>query len=303
MKILIQPSTLGRQSVFFRRQISDNVAWPTDKRGMRTINTILQKGFLSGGLVHQHFQTITNLPPKRWTTFDFKRFMVVSNFIWLLGLMFAGVLVYFSAQVVQVYAQRYRTATQRTESLISEIERLHALNLYTSTQAIDIARNMHRVMESGRGAQMDFLETIVPEALRLQITHGVPASATISMAIYESRYGTSKLATDHQNYFGIKAFPSSWSGATTTLPTIDSGQPTVANFRAYADPKSAVVGYAEFLRSSPRYKEAFEYRDGESFVRAILKAGYCPDPDYLGNIRIIMKRHSLAGLDLPPTTN
>ncbi len=73
----------------------------------------------------------------------------------------------------------------------------------------------------------------------------------------------------------------------------------MAYFRCYSDLKNSVRGYAEFLHSSDRYKEAFIHQNGEKFVQAILNAGYCPDKDYLQNIRTVMQRHHLFNLDLP----
>lgn len=250
------------------------------------------------------------LPRPRWSTFRIKRMIWITNLCWAIGL---GISVY-AVQLLQQAITRHetlfqramlestareRTAGERVEALLSEIDRLHTLNLYTSAQAIEIARHMHRVLESGRGNQMDFLEKIVPEALKLQITHGIPASATIAMGIYESNYGRAELASKYHNYFGIKAFDSTWKGSVVLQPTRDNGRLTTAKFRCYPDLQHSVYGYGNFLRNTDRYAVAFQHRNGLKFTQAILAAGYCPDADYLENIQTIMKRHYLTGLDLP----
>lgn len=249
-------------------------------------------------------------PVRHWSVFRVRRLVWTSNLCWFVGLLVSSWLILilwnviagwerkFQVAVAQ-YEQRFRSAEERTVALQGEIGRLQHLNLYTSAQAIEIARHMHTVMESGRGGQMDFLEAIVPEALRAQITRGVPASATVAMAIYESNYGRSELSVKSHNYFGIKAFEGSWTGPKVEARTRDSGQLRTAHFRCYSSLHKAVAGYGDFLSEGDRYKPAFAHRGGEKFVQAILKAGYCPDGDYLANIRTIMERHHLALLDLP----
>jgi flagellum-specific peptidoglycan hydrolase FlgJ len=119
----------------------------------------------------------------------------------------------------------------------------------------------------------------------------------MAMSIYESGYGKSELARSSNNFFGLKAFASVWDGPKVHQQTRDLGRKTMAYFRAYPDVDAAVLGYAEFLKV-PRYAKAFAFKTGPEFIAVILKAGYCPDADYLANIKIIMDRHHLADLDV-----
>ncbi|MDD5261059.1 MAG: glucosaminidase domain-containing protein [Methylacidiphilales bacterium] len=201
--------------------------------------------------------------------------------------------VFHSAQVAKLEAE------QRMAQLQQEIDRLQQLNYYTSTQMIGLAKKIHDVVETADGDQKKFLSLLIPEALRVQATHGVPASATMAMAIYESGYGRSQLAVEHNNFFGLKALSEAWEGPRVYTATHDSGQRTMAYFRGYSDIHTAVLGYADFLKESGRYASAFHYRDGDKFVQAILKAGYCPDSDYHRHIAEIISRHQLNTLDLP----
>ncbi len=275
--------------------------WAGPRRGALDLTRALSLG---------RHMPIMKAPQRHWSVFSVRRLVWVSNLCWFIGLLFAGGLILFLWSViagwehrfqeaVAQYEQRFRSAEERTVVLQSEIGRLHDLNLYTSSQSIEIARHMHTVMESGRGVQMDFFEAIVPEALRVQVTHGVPASATVAMAIYESNYGRSELGVKNHNYFGIKAFDGSWKGPKVYAATRDNGKARMAYFRMYPSLKQSVEGYADFLRDGDRYKEAFTHRSGEKFAQTILQAGYCPDGDYLQNIHTIMQRHHLALLDLP----
>jgi flagellum-specific peptidoglycan hydrolase FlgJ len=147
-------------------------------------------------------------------------------------------------------------------------------------------------------SQQEFLRVMIPLALQIKKDFGVPASATVAMAAYESHYGQSRLATEHFNFFGLKALDPTWDKARTRMTTRDEGIAQLAWFRSYGDFLSGVRGYGEFLAENQRYRGAFASADGLSFVQKVLKAGYCPDSDYLGNIQLLMQRHQLRELDV-----
>lgn len=178
-----------------------------------------------------------------------------------------------------------------------EIARMVAFQTSSPSDVLDLAKRINRVLESGYGSQRLFLERAIPEAIRIQVQHGIPASAVLSMAIYESGYGRSDLSKNYHNYFGMKAF-SNWNGPRAiSMPTKDSGVLTRADFRAYPSLEAGFQGFVDFLKSNPRYARAFNERQGLPFVQKVLAAGYCPDDDYLTRIRTIMNRHHLTELD------
>jgi flagellum-specific peptidoglycan hydrolase FlgJ len=178
-----------------------------------------------------------------------------------------------------------------------EIARMVAFQTSSPGDVVRLAETVSLVLDTAQGSKRDFLEKALPEAIRLQVQTGVPASAILSMSIYESGYGQSALAKDYNNFFGIKAF-SGWKGSRAkAMPTVDSGVRTRADFRAYGNVYDGFKGYADYLRETGRYEKAFEQHTGEDFVQAVLRAGYCPDGDYHSNIRTIMARHNLTSLD------
>lgn len=210
----------------------------------------------------------------------------------------AGVLgVWHVFQVWSRQMEELESARRIIGQLNSEILRQKVLNAYTTGQAVELAAAMQKVVLSGQGPQQVFLAAMVPEALRLQVERGIPASATVAMAVYESGYGKSDLARASNNLFGMKAFASVWQGETVRMPTRDLGRWTVATFRSYPTVGAAVEGYGDFL-AQPRYAGAFAHARGREFVAAVLRAGYCPDKDYLGHIIRIMERHHLEELDV-----
>lgn len=244
-------------------------------------------------------------PPKRyglWGT------LILSNVLWAgLFIFLASILVVLSksaSTMASSYLQERWKVSQIKESVSKEIEerdlkiaRLIQYQSSSSTDVLTLARKISGVLDSAPTRHRDFFEKAVPEAMHLQVTQGIPASAIIAMAIYESGYGRSMLASQHNNYFGIKAF-NDWKGPRAkSMPTRDLGVLTTADFRAYRNMGESFEGYVSFLKQNPRYKDAFKKRSGAEFVAAILKAGYCPDSNYYANIIDIMQRHQLAELD------
>ncbi len=255
------------------------------------------------------FKESMEAPQKHWSVFDLRRILLIANIGWFFGVCILVGIIYWTVG----YA--YQKELARTESL-HEVEALEKkivelntnlqglkdLNLKTVASTLDYSTNIQIVLETSRGEERAFLLSIIPEALRIQVTHHIPASATIAMAAFESNYGRSDLARQHHNFFGIKALDPRWEGETAVMTTRDRGVETKASFRVYPGITDSVLGYAEFLSGSIYYRRAFDENSGERFVAQVLKGGYCPDSFYMGYIQTIMKRHDLKRLDFLKST-
>ena len=198
-------------------------------------------------------------------------------------------------RMAEVEAAKAQAIAERDE----KIANLLRFQNSSTSDILTMAKALNSVFETATSsAQERFLEEALPEALRIQITEGIPASAVMAQAIYESHYGQSSLATKGNNFFGIKAF-NNWSGPRQkNVPTLDDGSiPTIADFRAYSSVSDGFSGYANFLKESGRYDNAFNKKTGVEFINAVLRDGYCGDPSYLSSIRQIISRHNLDKLD------
>lgn len=148
------------------------------------------------------------------------------------------------------------------------------------------------IIATGRDdRERSLLALLLVFADRLERRERIPAAATVAMALHESGYGRSRLAADHHNYFGLKLGRN--AEPFVELPTRELGRLVRANFRAYRDFEAGIDGFAEFLRRYPRYRPAWLAPDARSFVATLLRAGYCPEPDYLDCIDTIVRRHRL----------
>jgi len=146
-----------------------------------------------------------------------------------------------------------------------------------------------------------FIDALAPAARASAARTKIPASFTIATAALESGWGSSLLAREAMNLFGIKADPS-WGGAFISLPTKEflNGQwiTTEAKWRTYASWLASITDHAQFLQHD-RYKDAFKTSDPIEFATAVRKAGYSTDPDYVSKIEKIIDAHDLRSLDGP----
>ncbi|MHB9833808.1 glycoside hydrolase family 73 protein [Paraburkholderia terrae] len=147
----------------------------------------------------------------------------------------------------------------------------------------------------------DFISAVAPAARASAAKTKIPASFTVAQGALESGWGTSQLALQGFNLFGVKADPS-WHGDTMKLPTAEyvNGQrvTVVATWRKYGSWLEAIDDRAAFLLNNPRYKPAFAYTSGPTFACAIAAAGYATDPKYGQKIVSIIKAHNLSTLDV-----
>ena len=119
--------------------------------------------------------------------------------------------------------------------------------------------------------QKDYIGKYYNMAKQTEQYYAVPAPVTLAQGILESAAGTSNLAVNANNHFGIKA-DSSWNG------------PTYNGYRKYSSAGNSFIDHAKFLTMNPRYSAAFDTTDPVAFIQAVAAAGYAGDPLYAQKI-------------------
>lgn len=136
----------------------------------------------------------------------------------------------------------------------------------------------------------------------------IPASITLSQAILESRFGTSLLAQQANNHFGIKANPH-WDGKdrhcayTHEWSSQKKGMyPAFACFRRYNSIEEGYADHSDFLTTRPRYAALFKLppTDWQAWAKGLQAAGYATDPDYATKLIAIVEHYQLQHFDTPP---
>jgi flagellum-specific peptidoglycan hydrolase FlgJ len=107
-------------------------------------------------------------------------------------------------------------------------------------------------------------------------TYGILPSVTISQAILESDWGNSTLASNYNNYFGIKA-DKSWKGKIANMNTKENFNDVIsANFRAYNSKEESIYDLGKFLKGNSRYENSGLFI-GSNYIEqanALENAGY-----------------------------
>ncbi len=116
------------------------------------------------------------------------------------------------------------------------------------------------------------------EARNQMKKYGIPASITLAQGIIESGYGSSYLAIEANNHFGIKAYSRGWTGPVVRCDDDAKDEP-------FCKFKSVEEGYeyhSTFLRNNTRYNSLFalDIRDYESWAHGLKRCGYATNPKY-----------------------
>lgn len=133
---------------------------------------------------------------------------------------------------------------------------------------------------------------------------GVPASIKLAQGILESRAGTSELALQASNHFGIKC-GKDWNGQTYEKhdDAFDKkGQPLNSCFRKYNNVVECFADHSEFMRNPEkkyRYGFLFELNplDYKAWAQGLQDAGYSTAGHYAERLIYFIELHQLNQYD------
>ncbi len=125
--------------------------------------------------------------------------------------------------------------------------------------------------------------------------HGIPASITLAQGILESAAGTSALAAESNNHFGIKCH-NDWNGRRVYSDDDAKGE----CFRAYDQVSESYEDHAQFLLGKSRYASLFTLpvTDYKAWAHGLKKAGYATDPNYPNKLIKIIEDYQLYIYDM-----
>ncbi len=133
---------------------------------------------------------------------------------------------------------------------------------------------------------------------------GIPASIKLAQGILESGDGTSSLAREANNHFGMKC-GSQWKGDTYYLKDDDydnQGNLIKSCFRVYKNPEESYTAHSEFLRDprkAYRYGWLFDLNptDYKAWAKGLKKSGYATNPRYADLLIGIIEANKLYQYD------
>jgi LysM repeat protein len=130
-----------------------------------------------------------------------------------------------------------------------------------------------------------YIDTYKNAALIEQREHGIPASITLAQGLLESAAGTSKLAREGNNHFGIKCHRS-WRG-----DSVFSGKTC---YRKYRSAHDSYTDHSKFLKAK-RYESLFslEINDYRGWAHGLKRCGYATDPLYAEKLINMIETYGL----------
>lgn len=122
----------------------------------------------------------------------------------------------------------------------------------------------------------------------------IPASITMAQAIIESGAGTSSLAINANNHFGIKCH-ADWEG----MNYIQDDDETTECFRKYFSVEESFRDHSLFIISRPRYADLFNIpvSDYKKWAYGLKECGYATQKEYPEKLIKLIDQYQLYRLD------
>jgi flagellum-specific peptidoglycan hydrolase FlgJ len=140
----------------------------------------------------------------------------------------------------------------------------------------------------------NYIDTYKEIAIQKMAEYKIPASITLAQGIFESACGTSRLATEANNHFGIKCHKE-WQG--DTIKHDDDALQEC--FRKYEQAVDSYNDHSLFLITRSRYAKLFtlDVMDYQGWARGLKAAGYATNPQYADRLISLIERFDLARHD------
>lgn len=149
-----------------------------------------------------------------------------------------------------------------------------------------------------------FIEQIAAFVKKYAPSYGIKVySPIIAQAILESAYGTSELAVNACNYFGLKYREGRCKTCIGIYDKVGSGQNKDGSYTSSAmkwckfeDMENGVIGYFDFTNIS-NYSNLKGVTDPRKYLENIKADGYATSLDYVDNLMAVIKNWSLTDYD------
>ena len=149
-----------------------------------------------------------------------------------------------------------------------------------------------KIIGTPKLSRQNFFDTYAEAAMEQQIKYGIPASVTLAQMALESTWGTSSLARNGNNYFGIKATPL-WITQNYPYSFHDDDIPN-EKFCNFSSPIESMEYHSRLLMSD-RYRRCRLYgpTDFHNWLVAIKAAGYATAGNYVSKCEQIILNNKL----------
>jgi len=165
--------------------------------------------------------------------------------------------------------------------------------LVTDQQGVFLNAVKETKSQQFEAAAPGYIERFAPIAVQEMEKYGIPASISLAQGLLESRAGTSKLATQTNNHFGLKCFSRGCKKGHCKNFTDDTHKDFFLN---YAGGPWGSWRQHSLLLSQGRYKK-LHGRDWQGWADGLQAVGYATDNGYAAALKRIIKDYNLARFD------
>lgn len=152
---------------------------------------------------------------------------------------------------------------------------------------------------------MGFIEQIAPYIQKYALKYGIKVcSPIIAQAVLESASGTSELAKNAHNYFGLKYRSGRCPTSCGIYNKIGSEQnkngsytSSVMQWMKFSNMESGVQGYFDFINIS-NYANLKGINDPKTYLENIKKDGYATSINYVQNNMNVINKYNLTKYDI-----
>lgn len=149
-----------------------------------------------------------------------------------------------------------------------------------------------------------FILDIAAHVVKYAPLYGINVcSPIIAQAIKESAHGTSELAVNCHNYFGLKYRPNRCKTCIGIYEKVGSEQNQDGSYESsnmqwckFADMETGVIGYFDFI-NTPNYAATKNVSNPRAYIEALKAAGYATSLTYVESIMDIINRYDLTKYD------
>lgn len=152
-----------------------------------------------------------------------------------------------------------------------------------------------------RQDKLALIEKFGAAARDSQNLYGVPASITVAQAILESGWGQTELATQDNNYFGIKARAGEdYCEFPPDALEKAKGDLTPKLYAKFGSMQESFARHGSLLANADRYQPAMAVAsDSLAFAAQLQRCGYSEDPQYAAKLTNLIRQYNLTRFDAP----
>jgi flagellum-specific peptidoglycan hydrolase FlgJ len=139
---------------------------------------------------------------------------------------------------------------------------------------------------------LNYIDENSEHAQELMRTNHIPASIILAVAIHESAAGTSKIARNLNNHFGVKGS--------------NSNKNIKSSYKDYDNAADSYNSFVLFLQNKTAFSRLFNRFDQVNYLgwaRGIQKAGYAHSRTWASQVIALIKKYELFRYDEKPRSN